>query len=1207
MALASLKHATSSDWLSGHIGSRKRNLRKQNPTVVGCGEDHGDVQILGVDSTQRAGCAVTPPVEGDTKLKRVGIIFNPCLVSNYRYVQRGKIAIENLILSGGGYGWGHRKRARNALNGTHGEHTGDDDRTPTLGVCHNDGCHNRAAIMQDGNLVCFACHDQYAREQNAAIVLDMNDLNINDVEQVAVNHVCISCGLGAACTNENDCECLTVEVAGLNIYVCSTQCAYIVLTAIAALNGHHGEFTGSDDVGRGGKSGAKNDRRNPAGKGKGKGSRKPKFEYVCKICNIPGHSIWECPDKKDKTPGLCTECEMPGHKAINCPDVAAAQAAEDAIWTARMKSEAIKLDANEAKPKIYVVKEPNRFLTTKILGDAPAPPIGDKKIESFIGALRSVGPSVPAKAMSKAPPNPAVALARFGGNLMGVAKVGYDALRDKSAPILNGDRVSPKSAKTPMMLLLEAATAINRDTPNVIEAIPAGTADERVTGPTVDEAKIDGDGPDVVAGGAIAADAGGQAVAPVGVPVPDETVVGVAADPVIEVTPIVVPLITTRTATDASVTAVAGSPLIDGHPGVGGIPTSDTIDLSAATTFYKIENEKLMKRIMTANNIRDKIRALLMTKDLDSKSDRKNVMMLCMNIARKSDGYSNDLDTASVVAEIFEEELPNVIKMRGVLADAVRDNDSACLGDLDYLNWLRFKSASFGRKFGIVTAAEQSVAGAGKPSCIAPIAAFATVVAETAVVRCIGSMLTRHTLSYVTTYFGVAIKLISAVVMPLQALEAVLGIQRPAAIDIRVGPGELLEHVGHRTAAIGGELYHRLPSTGAVMSHLPSGAEVRNSIRAAAHYVPPRLTIDITPEGCSTLYRIRGFETHRLESDAEYTARTGYCSLDRVLRRAYGEAAEWAMTDEHVPARGVHTPDAPRVIAAPHTLSAVVNAHATGVATVVLPVLLTTIITFSCNWLAAGLFCDFEKWYRPNVDDRTKHVHRFNAATACYGWPGFVGQVALHFGWNTIAGLCNRRELMADITSSKGIYTTVQWQSAKIPELCLDTFRCKKTPTQTKFKMRLSDNLECAPKFGFTRLFGVAGFSSTVYAGCCHNEEVSLTARVGKNLPIHESQGLAEESLLNGNAWPRKCYLGLPIAEQAKSRGSSKVSPLMSGVATFQGLRRPSCCTFGTLLRPIGSAPHRLLLNVRKLCSKGIMTTAYLYRSMIPKTSKTLG
>jgi len=1216
MALASLKHASSSDWLSGHIGSRKRNLRKHNPAVTDGGEDHGDVQMLEVDCTRRNGCAVTPPAEGDTKLKRVGIIFNPCLVSHYRYPHRGKVAVENYILSENGYGWGHRKRARNALNGTHGEHTGDDDRTPVLGACHTDGCHNRAAIVQDGHMVCFACHDEYARERNAAIDLDMNDLNINDVEPVAVNHTCISCGLGAACTNEHDCECLYIEIAGLDIFVCGTQCAYVVLASIAALNGPNGEFTGSDDVGRGGKSGAKNDRKNPAGKGKGKGPRKPKFEYVCKICNIPGHSIWECPDKKDKVPGLCTECEMPGHKAINCPDVAAAQAAEDAIWTARMKTEAIKLDAVEPKPKIYVTRDVNRFRETKVMGDTPAPPVGDRKVDSFIGVLRSVGPSVTAKTLSKAPLNHAVVLARFGGNLMGVAKVGYDAFREKRTPTQVGEHGLPKLAEPPVSSLLQAAIALTGAAPGVVEHVPVLAIEE----------KDDGGGP--VEDAEIAAVASENNVAPL----QPAGRITAGVDDIAAVAPVegaaveIIPPVAIRAATDPgrnfepvgnidppqatrAVTVGGPDPAPSGQPIIGPLGdnsplANDTIDVGAATTFYRVENEKLMKRIMTANNIRDKIRALLMTKDLDSKTDRKNVMMLCMNIARKSDGYSNDLDTASVVAEIFEEELPNVIKMRGILATAVRDNDSACLGDLDYLNWLRFKSASFGRKFGIVDVAEQSVAGGGKPSNIAPIAALATVVAETAVVRYIGGVLTRHTLSYVSTYLGAAIKLLSVVVMPLQALETALGIQRPESVDIRVEPGELIEHIGRRAATIGGELYDRLPATGEARYYLPSGAEVRNTIRAGVRYAPERRTIDITPDGCKTLYRIRGFDTHRLENDAEYSARTGCCTVERITRRAYQDAIDWASTDEPVPAREPPTPTVKHANAEPHTLTAAVNKHATGVVTVILPVLLTTIITFSCNWLAAGLFCDFEKWYRPTVDVRTKHVHRFNAATACYGWPGFFAQVALHFGWNTIAGLCNRRELMADVTSSKSIYTKTQWESAKIFDLCLDTYRCKKTPTQSKFKMRPPNNLECVPKFGFTRLFGVDGFSSTVYAGCCHNEEVSLTARVGKNLPIHESQEMAKESLLNGSAWPRKCYLGLLTAEQAKSRGSSKGCPLTNGVATFPRLRRPSCCTSGTHLKMTGSAPHRLLSNVKRLCSKGIMTTAYLYRLMIPRTSR---
>lgn len=1195
------------------------------------------------------------------------------------------------------------KRQRTALNGINGEHTGDDDRTPQLGWCVMPGCNNRAAIAQDDRLiVCFACHDDVARERNEQLLQELNDLAIDEPEPLPVQHACACCGLAAPCTTEDDCECLSLEYGGVNLTVCGTQCAYIILAAISALNGANGEATGSDDVGRGGKGGKpgnRADRKNPAGKGKGSGPQKAKFVYVCKICNVPGHHIKECPEAVAKTPGVCYECDKPGHKAIECPEVAAAAKAEADIWTARMKSEAAKTAA-EPSPKA-TVKAADTFRETKVMGSDKPTPVADLKTSAFLASLRTQAVSGHTDTTARAPKrNRAHVLAHVGKNVMDAASIGYTSLTSTCGTTTTGDKdalpVTRASTFKSMLAALTAAapgtnssgkapaaaadagadttakpasvtaatteTALAAAVAAAATATPAAADDAAATPAAADDAAAT----PAAAGGAAAAApaaADGAAAAPAAAdgaaaaapaaaaadgaaaagaaPAADAAAAGAAAGaaaPPDAAAPAAAPVAAAPAAgaaagaaavaaagaaaapaaLAAAPAAAAGAPLADAGapappadgapaaaPPPGDPPEVAAFDVAEATAFFKIENEKRMKRLMTANNIRDKMRALLMTKDLDSKADRKNAMMLCMNIARKADGYSNDMDTASVVAEIFEEELPNVVRMRGVLANAVRDSDSAVLGDLDYLNWLRFKSASFGRKFGIVAVAEGSTAGGGCPSNIAPIAALLTVVAETAAVRYIGGIFTRHMLCYARTYLSVAIKTLAAVAMPVQALEQALGIAQPKGIDIRVEPDQLVEHVAARAAAIGRELYHRSPTYDQLTHNLPSGAEVRNRIRSEAAIMPERLEIRTAPEGFESLYRARGYPTSRPETDSEYRWRTGYCALDRFARRTANDAVEWANTPEDVTPHVRPPPyEAPQPLAAP-PLRGMPERAITGVATVVLPVLLTTVITFCCNWLAAGVFCDLEKWYRPNVDDRTKFVHRLNAATACYGWTGFFGQIAFHFCWNTMAGLFNRRELMADITSSRKIYTTADWKAAQMPTLCLETYRVKDTPTQAKFRATETDNPVCEPKLGYTRMFSVAGFSSTVYSGCHHCEKTSLTARVGKNLPIHETPELAAQCLLNGRAWPMKCYLGLQTAKQAKLGGSSKVSLLMNGVATFQAQRRPQCCASGTPPIMIGFPPLRPLSSEKKPFLKVTTRMAFSCPSMTPRTLKT--
>jgi len=48
----------------------------------------------------------------------------------------------------------------------------------------------------------------------------------------------------------------------------------------------------------------------------------PPPDYVCRVCCIPGHFIWQCPTgSKPPPPGyICHKCGVPGHFIHSCPN-----------------------------------------------------------------------------------------------------------------------------------------------------------------------------------------------------------------------------------------------------------------------------------------------------------------------------------------------------------------------------------------------------------------------------------------------------------------------------------------------------------------------------------------------------------------------------------------------------------------------------------------------------------------------------------------------------------------------------------------------------------------------------------------------------------------------------------------------------------------------------------------------------------------------
>jgi hypothetical protein len=74
----------------------------------------------------------------------------------------------------------------------------------------------------------------------------------------------------------------------------------------------------------------------------------------------------------------------------------------------------------------------------------------------------------------------------------------------------------------------------------------------------------------------------------------------------------------------------------------------------------------------------------------------------------------------------------------------------------------------------------------------------------------------------------------------------------------------------------------------------------------------------------------------------------------------------------------------------------------------------------------------------------------------------------------------------------------------EISDICCADHTMKSVEVQGGYKIKQGDP-SCTPHFGCRMFFGVEGFIPTVFRNCSHNEKVSMDGRVGKKLPMHDS------------------------------------------------------------------------------------------------------
>lgn len=107
--------------------------------------------------------------------------------------------------------------------------------------------------------------------------------------------------------------------------------------------------------------------------------------------------------------------------------------------------------------------------------------------------------------------------------------------------------------------------------------------------------------------------------------------------------------------------------------------------------------------------------------------------------------------------------------------------------------------------------------------------------------------------------------------------------------------------------------------------------------------------------------------------------------------------------------------------------------------------------------------------------------------------------IILHFLWNSIC-------VVLGFTSQLNIlrrFSHAFSGSRVIADTCVHEeghFKC--APIRDDIQVKWAEP-SCEPKFAARRLFGVANYFPTVYRSCHHNEEMSMSGRVLKKLPMH--------------------------------------------------------------------------------------------------------
>jgi len=131
---------------------------------------------------------------------------------------------------------------------------------------------------------------------------------------------------------------------------------------------------------------------------------------------------------------------------------------------------------------------------------------------------------------------------------------------------------------------------------------------------------------------------------------------------------------------------------------------------------------------------------------------------------------------------------------------------------------------------------------------------------------------------------------------------------------------------------------------------------------------------------------------------------------------------------------------------------------------------------------------------------------------------GVVNIVSGWMGLRTFDMTCRHATLPVETLGGNGRAVTrrqgreLMERLPVVDDVCLHMYKTKVVPTQRNFHVKRG-RLDCRAKFGTRKAFGVIGVDARIHRSCTHNEQISLNARVGKLLPMHESPKLEADVL----------------------------------------------------------------------------------------------
>lgn len=117
-----------------------------------------------------------------------------------------------------------------------------------------------------------------------------------------------------------------------------------------------------------------------------------------------------------------------------------------------------------------------------------------------------------------------------------------------------------------------------------------------------------------------------------------------------------------------------------------------------------------------------------------------------------------------------------------------------------------------------------------------------------------------------------------------------------------------------------------------------------------------------------------------------------------------------------------------------------------------------------------------------------------------------------------------------------------------VDDVCCEEQGLKGPPQQNGFKVRWGET-ECQAHFGARCMWGVAGYTATVFRQCSCNEKIAIQGRVGKELPSHGRQ-----AQITGN-WRRVSRQTLPLLAKHIRPVNSPV-PIDEWLSSFPPTRR---------------------------------------------------